>query len=72
MAVSRKPSPGVCGHCGRARVRPTPQELERALDLAALAGRGDAWTNGHHYVEGKLVEVRCIDHEPREGWDWWD
>jgi hypothetical protein len=64
----RKPSPGVCGICGRARVRPTPEKLEAALDLGDLAGRPDVWVEGHRYVERKLEAVRCIDHEPEPAW----
>jgi hypothetical protein len=66
--MSRKPSPGVCGKCGRARVRPTPSQVEAALDRADAAGNPDVWVEGHRFVECKLTEVRCIDHEPRKEW----
>lgn len=64
--MSRKPSPGVCKRCGRAVVRATPERLEQALDASKS---GDVWINGHHYVDRKLVDVACREHEPRDGWD---
>lgn len=71
MSRRRKPSPGVCGVCGRAVVRPTPGEFQDRRRLRGAAG--DFWASGHHYDEDdKLVEVRCLQHELREllGWDW--
>lgn len=66
----RKASPGVCGRCGRAVVRPTPAALAQADDLADLAGRGEYWVAGHHYTEGRLDRVRCRDCKPPDpGWD---
>lgn len=64
----RKPSHGVCGVCGRAVVRPTPNALRDVVRGAT----GDFWASGHHYDEDdKLVEVRCLQHELRDmlGWD---
>ncbi|HEY1739678.1 MAG TPA: hypothetical protein VGI86_13255 [Acidimicrobiia bacterium] len=59
----RKPSPGICGVCGRAVVRPTPEQLERA---PASTATGRKTVCGHTFEEdGRLAEVRCRDHEPR-------
>lgn len=63
----RKPSPGVCGRCGRARVQPTPNQRADAKAYAERMGYGEFTTSGHTYNvdTGKLVKVQCIDHEPR-------
>lgn len=66
--MSRKPSPGVCGVCGRARVRPTYEHLLNAERAAYYFGRNWFTVNGHHYVEGKLVRVRCVNHDPQSWW----
>lgn len=67
--MSRKPSPGVCGVCGRAVVRPTPEQYQRYMDGAAR--RWSTWVEGHHYdLDGRLIEVRCFQHEPDDGELW--
>jgi hypothetical protein len=63
----RKPSPGVCGVCGRAVVQPTPEQYERQVPSSATGRRTVC---GHTYDEdGKLDQVRCRDHEPRLDWN---
>lgn len=49
--MAQKPKPGVCGRCGHAVMR-SPKAPPQAGEL-----------NGHLYREGKLVRVRCVDHQ---------
>lgn len=67
--VSRKPQAGSCGRCGRAVVRPTKEEIARAIDINPW---GLTWVRGHRFVEDKLDMVRCPDHERAERPEFWD
>jgi hypothetical protein len=62
VSLVGKPRPGVCGRCGHAVVRSVkaPREASDALQQEEL--------NGHKYVAGRLVRVRCKDHGGL-GWD---
>lgn len=63
MSLVGKPRPGVCGRCGHAVVRSV-----KAPPEAGDARQGHGELNGHKYVAGRLVRVRCKDHGGL-GWD---
>lgn len=66
----KKPRPGVCGTCGRAVVRATPEQVAHCL-AGPFADPDDYWVNGHHYVNGRLHEVKCQAHQLKliERWE---
>jgi hypothetical protein len=66
--MKHKCSPGVCGLCGRAVRRPTPNEMEQARRYAQRFDRSTIEANGHTYAidDEKLMSVRCRDHESKE------
>lgn len=73
MSVKRKPSPGVCGKCGRAVVRPEPAELSRRISNAQSTPYTTPTTvtvSGHEFdMDGRLLKVRCFNHvDPPDGW----
>jgi hypothetical protein len=65
----QKPTPGHCGICGRAVVRPDPTVIDAKFN--SKFGRTDInWISGHLYeaddIRGgyRLVRVRCQNHMP--------